>query len=232
MRNLSNGLKMNNSRYYIIGDIHGYYIKLKKLFDIISGEIRENDTIIFLGDYIDRGPDSFEVIEYLLKIAVMYKTVFLTGNHEDMFIAFYTRGENYYNYIRNGGGTTIKSYITHMNRLVLPETHKDFFNSLKLYYEGDDFIAVHAGLNPHIKKISEQKREDLIWIREEFYRSKKRFEKTVIFGHTPAPYLHDSYDVFIDDKRNIIGLDTFAMNEEYPLTCMVWPDRRFFQGNL
>jgi serine/threonine protein phosphatase 1 len=223
---------MDKKRYYIIGDIHGYYIKLKRLFDIISGEIRENDIIIFLGDYIDRGPDSFEVIDYLLKISVMYNAVFLTGNHEDMFLDFYTRGENYFNYIRNGGGTTIKSYISHMNRLVLPEKHKDFFNSLKIYYEGDDFIAVHAGLNPEVEKLSEQKRDDLIWVREEFYRSSRRWEKTIIFGHTPTPYLHNSYDVYIDDKRNIIGLDTFAMNEEYPLTCMVWPDRRFFQGKL
>lgn len=223
---------MDSRRYYIIGDIHGFYIKLKRLFDIISGEIRGNDIIIFLGDYIDRGPESFEVIEYLVKISAMYNAVFLTGNHEDMFLTFYTRGENYYNYIRNGGGATIKSYIGHMNSFVLPETHKNFFNSLKLYYEGDDFIAVHAGLNPGIKKLPDQKRDDLIWIREEFYRSSKCWEKTVIFGHTPTPYLHDSYDVFIDEKRNIIGLDTFAMDEEYPLTCMVWPDRRFFQGKL
>jgi len=223
---------MDKIRYYIIGDIHGHYIKLRNLFDIIAGEIRENDLIIFLGDYIDRGPESFEVIEYLLKISSMYNTVFLTGNHEEMFLDYYIRGKNYYNYLRNGGGATIKSYVAHMGSFVIPESHKVFFNSLRLYYEGEDFIAVHAGLNPHIKKLSEQKKEEMVWLREEFYQSPGRWEKTVIFGHTPTPYLHDSYDVFIDEKRNIIGLDTYAMNELYPLTCLVWPDRRFFQGNI
>lgn len=223
---------MDERRYYIIGDIHGYYIKLKRLFDIISGEIRDSDIIIFLGDYIDRGPESFEVIEYLLNLSKMYNTVFLTGNHEDMFLSFYTRGENYFNYIRNGGAATIRSYINHMKKFILPESHKELFNNLKLYYEGEDFIAVHAGLNPDIKKISDQSRDDMIWIREEFYHRNRRWEKTVIFGHTPTPYLHNSFDVYIDERKNIIGLDTFAMNEEYPLTCIVWPDRRFYQGRI
>ncbi len=223
---------MDNRRYYIIGDIHGYYIKVKRLFDIIAAEIKNNDIIIFLGDYIDRGPESFEVIDYLIQISKMYNVVFLEGNHEDMFLAFYMRGENYFNYLRNGGGTTIKSYIKHMGRFILPDNHIEFFNSLKLFYEGDDFIAVHAGLNPDVKNLSEQKSEDLIWLREKFYRSSKRWIKTVIFGHTPTPYLHNSFDVFIDEKRNIIGLDTYAMDERFPLTCMVWPERRFLQGNI
>jgi serine/threonine protein phosphatase 1 len=218
------------SRFYIVGDIHGYLSKLKKIITSIKNEIKNNDSIIFLGDYIDRGPSSFEVIEYLIGLSTMYKTVFLMGNHEDMFITYFTTGENYYNYMRNGGGNTIKSYIKNLNEFTIPESHLEFLKKLKLYYEGDDFIAVHGGLNPGINTIHAQKKHDLIWIREEFYTYKGRWTKTVIFGHTPTPYLHHSDSVYIDEAKNIIGLDTGAMTEGYPLTCMRWPDRKIYQA--
>lgn len=221
---------MPELKYYIIGDIHGHYIKLKNLFDNISGRIKKQDLIIFLGDYIDRGPDSFNVIEFLLNISRMYNTCFLMGNHEDMLLTFYKTGKNYQNYMRNGGGATIKNYINNLGDFYLPVSHKTFFNSLKLYYEGEDFIAVHAGLNPEIKNLEEQERNDLLWIREDFYSGSRRWEKTVIFGHTPTPYLHNSSDIYFDKKRNIIGIDTFAMYENYPLSCLVWPDIAVFQG--
>jgi serine/threonine protein phosphatase 1 len=219
-----------NSRYYIIGDIHGHLAKLKKMISYISNDITENDLLIFLGDYIDRGPSSFEVIEFLIGLSLKYKTVFLTGNHEQMFIRFVTKGDNYNNYIINGGGYTIKSYIKNLNAFIIPESHKKFFNSLKLYYEHDDFIAVHAGLNPEIKFIDEQKKYDMIWIREDFYKYPKKWEKTIIFGHTPTPYIHNSDSVYIDEARNIIGLDTNAMSESYPLSCLRWPDRKIYQA--
>ncbi len=219
-----------DSRYYIIGDIHGHLSKLKKIISAVSEEIKKSDTFIFLGDYIDRGPSSFEVIEYLIELSLKYKTVFLTGNHEDMFIKYLTDGANYSNYIKNGGGFTITSYIKNMNELVLPENHKLFFSNLKLYYEGDDFIAVHAGLNPEISNLEEQDRYDLIWIREDFYKYPHKWEKTIIFGHTPTPYINNSDSVYIDEKRNIIGLDTNAMSEGYPLSCIRWPDRKIYQA--
>lgn len=201
---------------YIIGDIHGNLSKLKKLISRIKSEIEPDDTIIFLGDYIDRGPESYEVIEYLIDLSSRYKTVFLTGNHEDMFIRFVTRGDNYDNYIGNGGGNTIKSYIKNMNAFIIPESHKKFFNNLKLYYEADDFIAVHAGLNPEIGSLREQKKYDMIWIREDFYKCRVKWAKTVIFGHTPTPYIQNTDSVYFDNVRNIIGLDTNAMSEGFP----------------
>jgi len=219
-----------NNRYYIVGDIHGHLSKLKKIISAVGEDIKKTDTFIFLGDYIDRGPSSFEVIEYLIEMSLKYKTVFLTGNHEDMFIKYLTDGENYSNYISNGGGSTIKSYIKNMNELVLPENHKLFFSNLKLYYEGDDFIAVHAGLNPEISNLKEQDKYDLIWIREDFYRYPHKWEKTIIFGHTPTPYMNNSDSVYIDEKRNIIGLDTNAMSDGYPLSCIRWPDRKIYQA--
>lgn len=216
--------------FYIIGDIHGHFSKLEKLISIVGNDLKNDDTFIFLGDYIDRGPDSYEVIEFLIQLSSEYNTVFLTGNHEDMFLRFVTNGDNYNNYIRNGGGYTIKSYIKNLNDFKIPENHLKFFNKLKLYYEGDDFIAVHAGLNPAKAHLSEQIKYDLIWIRDDFYNYPGKWSKTIIFGHTPTPYIHNSDDVYIDETRNIIGLDTNAMSDGFPLTCMRWPDRKIYQA--
>jgi len=217
-----------NARYYIIGDIHGHFSKLKKMISNVTDDVRPDDVFIFLGDYIDRGPESFEVIEFLIEFSTKFKTIFLTGNHEDMFIRFITIGDNYSNYIRNGGGYTIQSYIKNLKKFILPENHKSFFNSLKLYYENDEFVAVHAGLNPEIDNLDKQKRNDLIWIREEFYKYPGKWGKTIIFGHTPTPYIHNSDAVYFDERRNIIGIDTNAMSDGYPLTCIRWPDRKIY----
>jgi len=219
-----------NNRYYIIGDIHGQLSKLKKIISYILRDIKLTDSFIFLGDYIDRGPASFEVIEFLIELSAGYQAVFLTGNHEDMFIRFTTKGDNYNNYIKNGGGYTIKSYIKNMNTFIIPESHKTFFNNLKLYYENNDFIAVHAGLNPDIKFLIDQDKDDIIWIREDFYKYPKKWEKTIIFGHTPTTYIQNSDSVYIDETRNIIGLDTNAQYDGYPLSCMRWPDRKIYQA--
>jgi len=219
-----------SERYYIIGDIHGQLSKLKKLISYIKNDVRTDDTFIFLGDYIDRGPDSFEVIEYLIELSGHYKTIFLTGNHEDMFIRFATQGDNYINYIRNGGGYTIQSYMRYFKDFVIPENHKSFYNNLNLYYETGDFIAVHAGLNPEIKNLENQMKYDLIWIREEFFKYPGKWDKTVIFGHTPTFYIHGSDTVYIDETRNIIGLDTNAMSDGYPLSCLRWPDKKIIQA--
>jgi serine/threonine protein phosphatase 1 len=219
-----------DTRYYIIGDIHGQLKKLKKLVLLIRKDLSDEDILIFLGDYIDRGPSSYEVIEYLLKLSSEIKTIFLKGNHEDMFLRFVTVGDNNENFIRNGGEYTIRSYRKNLDDFILPESHIVFFNSLKLYYEGEDFIAVHAGLNPDIQNLGEQKKLDLTWIREEFYKSPVQWKKTVIFGHTPTLYIHGNESVYIDTRRNIIGIDTNAMSEGFPLSCIRWPDRKIYQA--
>ncbi|HOJ27820.1 MAG TPA: metallophosphoesterase family protein, partial [Spirochaetota bacterium] len=159
--------------FYIIGDIHGYYNKLSGLFEKIKKHITDNDTIIFLGDYIDRGKHSFEVIEFLIDLQQSYNTVYLRGNHESMFLD-YLQGKEIPLYMYNGGQATIDSYIQMMGSLRLPEDHKAFFNSLKLYYETDDFIAIHAGMRPGIP-VELQSPYDMMWIREDFYLKQYRW---------------------------------------------------------
>ena len=216
--------------YYIIGEIHGCLDKITTLFSIFKNNINDDDILIFLGDYIDRGKYSYEVIEFLISISGLYdNTVFLKGNHEDMFLK-YIHGEDKYDmFLNNGGGMTISSYRRNLKSSIISQEHMDFFCDLKSYYEGDNFIAVHAGLNPKIDNITQQYEEDILWIRNEFYTSQKRWGKTIIFGHTPTIYLAGrSVDIYFDNKRNIIGVDTGAVYGG-KLSCLRWPEIAVFQ---
>ncbi len=215
--------------FYITGDIHGSLANLKALFNKLKKYLTNEDTLIFLGDYIDRGIFAFEVIEYLISLSKKYNTIFIKGNHEDMLLK-YKGGDDLNNFIANGGSVTLRSYKKNTGGSGIPWQHQSFYNNLQLYYKSDDFIAVHAGLNPTINNIEEQQEEDLIWIREKFYRSERRWDKTIIFGHTPCSILHGKLkEVYINDETNIIGLDTGACYGGL-LTCLRWPDRMIFQG--
>lgn len=215
--------------FYLIGDIHGYYNKLSALFDKIKKHITDNDTIIFLGDYIDRGHHSFEVIDFLIDLQKRYNTIYLRGNHESMFLN-YLQGHDVSLFMYNGGQATIDSYIENMGSLRLPEDHKTFFNSLKLYHETDDFIALHAGLRPGIP-VELQSSYDMIWIREEFFLKQYRWPKLVVFGHTTTVNITGLpiYEIYNDEHRNIIGIDTGAAYGG-PLTCLRLPDKQIFQS--
>jgi serine/threonine protein phosphatase 1 len=131
--------------YYIIGDIHGDLVRLMRLMKkVLSDFDTEGDVMIFLGDYIDRGPYSFEVVDYLVGLSRRMNIIFLKGNHEDM-MERYIRGEGDETvYLCNGGESTIRSYKRHMGSFIFPEEHKRFFDELRLYYETDEFVTVHA----------------------------------------------------------------------------------------
>jgi len=217
--------------YYIIGDIHGnlkaligLFRKIMKDFDVV------HDTMIFLGDYIDRGNFSFETIEFLIKISKNINVIFIKGNHEDMFQNYINSGYSGKIFLYNGGEKTIESYKRNIGSVTLPESHKFFFDSLVLLYESDDFIAVHAGLDP-LYDIDEQKKEKLLWIRDEFYASPKCWPKTVVFGHTSASIVSGGKTgIYFDDERNIIGIDNGAAYGR-PLACLRLPDRKVYYSN-
>ncbi|MCX7770239.1 MAG: serine/threonine protein phosphatase [Proteobacteria bacterium] len=204
---------------FAIGDIHGCYDKLKKLFEIIP--LKKNDEIIFLGDYIDRGPDSKKVIDFILELKSIRgdKVICLKGNHEKMFLDF-LKGENIDVFFANGGQETIKSYSV-SGHFHLPSEHLDFFNSLKLYYETKDYLFVHAGIAPN-KALSAQDEEDLLWIRSEFIYSDIKIGKKVIFGHTPSR----NYLPYFDKDK--IGIDTGAVYGGF-LTAIKLPEEEIFQ---
>lgn len=212
-------------KYFIIGDIHGYLDKLTNLVAKIERTIRPSDKLVFLGDYIDRGPKSFEVVEFLISLSKKYNSIFLKGNHEAMFLDFLENARSGSIFLLNGGNTTIMSYKKNLGKFYIPDHHHMFFNKLKLYYESQDFIAVHAGLNPKIDYIQSQDEHDLLWLRDQFFRDPKKWDKTVIFGHTPTITLPGQDVVYFDDDKNIIGIDGGVIYG-LQLICLVWPDKK------
>lgn len=221
---LTFNLKVKNMRIIAFGDIHGHYLEIKKLVELVKPT--DHDTLVFVGDYIDRGKQSFEVIEYMLELQQTYNCVFLKGNHEDMFMD-YLSGINNQLYLDNGGDKTIASYSNHgfdigaysfFENYTFPETHLDFFRKLKLYYQTDKYIFVHGGLFPNGVPVEKQSSSMLLWIREPFLNSEKDFGKKVIFGHTPMK------EPLVQDNK--IGIDTGICYGDN-LTCVILPEEKF-----
>ncbi|MDY6849825.1 MAG: metallophosphoesterase family protein [Geoalkalibacter sp.] len=197
----------STGRLLAVGDIHGCLEKLCTLMERVAPQ--SDDQVVFLGDYIDRGPDSCGVVDYLLDFAERFpRTVFLKGNHEAMLLDFIS-GRDHLAFLANGGRSTLESYALRSGD-TLPPTHLAFFRALKLYHETREFIFVHAGLRPG-RPLSQQREEDLLWIREEFLDNDYDWGKTVVFGHTPqskGPL----------KKPGRLGLDTGAVYGR-ALTC-------------
>ena len=204
-------------KIFAIGDIHGCLDKLKTLLGMIQVNW-DKDLMVFLGDYVDRGPDSRGVIELLLNLKKEHadRLIFLKGNHEWMFMQF-LNGEDHDLFLPNGGKKTLESYSVEKDKIDIPQSHRDFLDHLDLYFETNDYIFVHAGLRPYIS-ISEQSPEDLLWIRSHFLKSSYDWGKRVIFGHTPfsVPFI----------EPNKVGIDTGAVYGGR-LTCLVLPDFEF-----
>jgi serine/threonine protein phosphatase 1 len=209
-------------KLFAIGDIHGCYDRLKALVGKIPIDF-SRDTLLFIGDYIDRGPHSAEVVDYLIQLKKRVKEViFLKGNHEDMLDKFLS-GDDRFTYLLNGGQQTLDSYLkkpVQSESFPIPSDHIEFFKSLRLYYETEEFIFVHAGLRPRTP-LETQSTEDLLWIRDNFISTKYDFGKRVIFGHTPLkkPLV----------EPNKIGIDTGAVYGN-ALTCVQLPELVFFKA--
>lgn len=180
---------------YVVGDVHGEAKQLEALINRIP--LQDNDQLIFVGDYIDRGSDSKAVIDYLVKLNKEFRTIFLKGNHEDFLLAsllpdykasYHYNNQPFETWIFNGGAETLASYdvigITAGGvwDLQIPNSHKKFYQDLKIWHEDDDCYYVHAGLQ---NKIPEQTDAYvLLWHRYslpgEYTLSKKLY-----YGHTP-----------------------------------------------
>jgi serine/threonine protein phosphatase 1 len=207
-------------RILAIGDIHGCLDKLISLMEIIDMD-PSRDTLVFIGDYIDRGPQSKEVVEYLIDLATRHsRVIFLKGNHEQM-LEMYLSGTDRLSFLANGGHATLGSYARDSSTNEanpIPSRHLEFFDNLRLYYETEQYFFVHAGLRPR-KPFEEQDEWDMLWIRDEFIYSDFHFEKRVIFGHTPF-----QKPLVLDNK---IGIDTGAVYGN-KLTCIELPAMKFY----
>ncbi|MGB5218297.1 MAG: metallophosphoesterase family protein [Smithella sp.] len=213
------------NKIFAIGDIHGCLEKLEELMEKMVID-RQRDTLVFIGDYIDRGKYSREVVDYLIRLQGEYQNVIcLRGNHEQMFMD-YLDGVNEGLYLGNGGRATLESYgilpsdDIEKRKAKIPEEHMKFFQSLLPYYETDHYIFVHAGLRPELP-LRDQSIDDLLWIRFEFIENENDFGKTVVFGHTPMKNLLIN--------KNKIGIDTGAVYDG-KLTCVELPEIKIYQA--
>ena len=192
-------------RVYAIGDIHGQAELLKAALIAIEKDAKNFKGVriiqLFLGDYIDRGMHSKEVIELLTKAPPKgHERICLTGNHEATLLDFLDMPETIRKWSSFGGFTTLASYGVAIPRTLtgddltrlhdsfskaLPLKHKKFLDSLKLHHEIGDYFFVHAGINPYLS-FDEQQEKDLLWIRNDFLDFKKLHAKYIIHGHTPV----------------------------------------------
>ena len=206
---------------YAVGDIHGYPQQLSALLDQIRADAGataagERPLVVFLGDYVDRGPDSRAVIDLIADLIDegAFEVVALKGNHEDALARFIAEPAYAPAWIANWGEATLRAYGVSppsscdaaaceaaQARFVeaMPSRHRALLASLQLSLTVGDYLFVHAGVRPGIDLAAQDPR-DLIWIRYDFLESDADFGKVVVHGHTPA-------DRPVR-RTNRIGLDT------------------------
>jgi serine/threonine protein phosphatase 1 len=210
----------DGTRVYAIGDIHGRRDLLDRLLTLIDeddgarGPARTE--LIFLGDLVDRGPESVGVIERLMALRQTRPVRFLMGNHEEVFLKAVGGDPRALRFlVRIGGRETLMSYgiseeeyhrldfdgLLALLQQKVPAAHVDFLSGFESWIEVGDYLFVHAGLRPGVA-VEDQKTSDLCWIREDFLSHRDSFGKLVIHGH--------SITEEIDERSNRIGIDTGA----------------------
>jgi len=208
---------------YAVGDIHGRSDHLATLLRQIEADAARQDaantTLIFVGDYVDRGPDSRGVVEILLNaLPEGFSVHFLKGNHEQLLLDFLDDAGRLRHWRVNGGDATMASYGVDVDQLdragappdtwreafmdKLPPAHFDFFRHLGLQVPLGDYLFVHAGVRPGVP-LHAQDDMDLLWIRDAFLDETEPFGKVVVHGHTPVSEP--------DVRSNRIGIDTGAV---------------------
>jgi len=217
-------------RLYCIGDIHGRADLLRQLHGRVEADAAGFDgdkRLIYLGDYIDRGEQSKEVIDLLLEQPLPgFETVHILGNHEQTLLDFLQHPRSAASWLSFGGRACLDSYgiklgpgsvnkgITGIRdefQRKIPEKHLAFFEGCKVVYCEGGYCFVHAGIRPGVP-LGDQRNEDLLWIREDFTGSRQQHEYVVVHGHTISEE--------VEFRPNRIGIDTGAFYTGV-LTCLV-----------
>jgi serine/threonine protein phosphatase 1 len=217
-------------RLYAVGDVHGRADLLEAMLARIDEHRAVRPAIqvveVFLGDYVDRGQQSRQVIDLLVARAARRPAIHLRGNHESCLLEFLENPPSLAEWRQCGGLTTLVSYgLTpsmkpdhdETARLAaglaqaLPDRHRDFLAGLQLSYQCGDYFFVHAGVRPGIP-LADQREEDMLWIRDEFLVHEESFGKMIVHGHTPV--------IEPDIRANRINIDTGAYATGR-LTCLV-----------
>lgn len=227
-------------RVYAVGDIHGHNETLRRLLSKILAEAetwKGKMELVFVGDYVDRGPDSRGVIDLLLGLPRTVTAHFIRGNHEQALLDFLGDPSDYPVWHRFGADETLLSYgvsppdpskISELRdardrfAAALPDRHRQFFASLVPSVTIGDYHFVHAGVRPGVP-LARQTDHDLMWIREEFLLSEEKHGKIIVHGHTPYPEPVQ--------RPNRIGVDTGVyITGRLTALCLERNRRRFLQS--
>ena len=217
-------------RIYAIGDVHGRADLLEQVFTKIDAHLAAHPVLrpvqVLIGDYIDRGPASREVLDRLINRTESNEMVLLKGNHETFIFEFLRDPSVLQSWSQMGGLETLMSYGLNPSfkpdnaaqkelaialRAALPKSHLIFLGSLQSSFSCGGFFFVHAGVRPR-GPLAKQRDEDLLWIRDDFLLHEGDFGKIIIHGHTPVRE--------IDIRPNRINIDTGAYATG-KLTCLV-----------
>lgn len=221
-------------RVYAVGDVHGRDDLLAELHQLIADDLARGDApeevvLVHLGDYVDRGPASREVLQRLISPppAGVTSVINLMGNHEELMLAFLDDPGVGRGWLQLGGDATLASYGVSMTpdvppaerfeamrrglREALPEAHIELLRRLATHYPRDGYLFVHAGIRPG-RALARQRPEELLWIRDEFLNSRADHGMVVVHGHHIAPRP--------EERANRIGVDTGAYHSGV-LTALV-----------
>ena len=238
-----------------IGDIHGNLAALVDLLGQLRGEVADGDVVVFLGDYIDRGPDSRGCVEAILAFRgeTSAQVVCLRGNHEDWLLRTLNDYARHSWLLGMTPFETVRSYSTDAERALrdamsaaglqlylgrcelpydvffntLPASHREFFAGLLPYFESPDCICAHAGVNPKLPTLAEQPLEALVW-GDPAFPAEYRGERPVVYGHRNNADIDEQGWPRPRIVGNTIGIDTIA---HAVLTAIRMPDRQVFQSD-
>jgi serine/threonine protein phosphatase 1 len=227
------------ARAYAVGDIHGRLDLLDELLGRIEADIaarpRRRNFVIFLGDLIDRGPDSAGVVERLRSYQPPHgRPIFLAGNHEEVLLRMLAGDKDILaSWLKFGGAECARSYgldpdalrrvdeegALQLLQAKVPRSHREFIDGFADTFSFGDYLFVHAGIRPGIA-IEEQARYDLRWIREPFLSDAKEHGCVVVHGHTIVSR--------VEERPNRIAIDTGAYHSGVLTALAVEDDRRWY----
>lgn len=224
------------NRVLVIGDVHGNYDKLMNLWEQIH--YTDDDFLIFLGDYIDRGDKPLECLDFVMNLVKNHKNVHaLMGNHEwfmQNYFKKYTLDESDafmddWMMERNGGSVTLHAlkdvYVKNPEKAM---KYIEFVNNLDVYNEDiDGIFFVHAGVNPD-RDLHSQTIEDMVWIREDCYNYYDNEEVSLVVGHTPVQYFGWDKPTFLEN--NILLMDTGSFIPNGKISCVDLKSGKLYQS--
>ena len=238
---------MDYKRILAVGDIHGMYGKLIALMEKVKFN-PEQDLLIFLGDYIDRGPQSLQCLDYVMALNKQYpdRVIPLLGNHEVMCLNYYDYELHKRSLMDNFGKQMVlvwldsggKDTYRQFKNLKRAELYKRLWWMRKLpnHYQIGDYYFCHAGIQPFIP-LMKQREADLLWMREGFFKLYDGRHGTIVVGHTPVDYLPKNY--WVDGEppstpqfltNNIIMCDTGGYHDGGKLSCVDVLSKKYWQA--